>query len=81
VEQLHRKWSDRVTSIGLHRTNMLGAAGTVNGRLEVMDLEKGQTLRSIMKGSKRIGCLAWDADCLIAGGKDTNICGYDLRKK
>lgn len=34
-----------------------------------------------MKGSNRIGCLVWDGDCVIAGGKDTNICGYDLRKK
>lgn len=38
VEQLHRKWADRVTSISLHTTNLLGAAGTISGRLEIYDL-------------------------------------------
>lgn len=60
---------------------MLGAAGTISGRLEVFDLEKGKTLRCIQKNARRVGCLAWDGDCLVAGGKDTNVSGYDLRKK
>ena len=57
------------------------AVGTINGLMQIVDVEKGTCVRSIGVHDGRIGTLHWNpvTRCLTSGSQDNCICDYDLR--
>ena len=57
------------------------AVGTINGLMQIVDVETGRCVRNIGVHDGRIGTLHWNpvTRCLTSGSHDNCICDYDLR--
>ena len=57
------------------------AAGTINGLMQIVDVETGTCVRNTGVHDGRIGTLHWNpvTRCLTSGSHDNCICDYDLR--
>lgn len=70
-----------VTALKLHPRQLLAAAGTDTGHLEIYELEKFTHLRLWRISSKRINCMAWYGNQAVCGGVDGKISICDLKEK
>ena len=57
------------------------AVGTINGLMQIVDVETGTCVRNTGVHDGRIGTLHWNpvTRCLTSGSHDNCICDYDLR--
>lgn len=79
VEIVRRGFNDKpLNCVRLHHKNYIGAVGTKTGVIQVFDIEKQTTIRSIKASQQNIGCLRWNSNILIAGGHDSVVSCLDL---
>ncbi|XP_036596331.1 fizzy-related protein homolog [Trichosurus vulpecula] len=70
---------DSVTSVGWYERGNLLAVGTQRGFVQIWDVDAKKKV-STMEGHKaRVGALAWYADQISSGSRDTRILQRDIR--
>ncbi|XP_044538687.1 fizzy-related protein homolog [Gracilinanus agilis] len=70
---------DYVTSVNWSEQGNLVAVGTDKGLVQVWDVTAGKMLCKLEGHAARVGVLAWNADQISSGGRDTMILQRDIR--
>ena len=72
-------YEDLVTSVSWANRGSLLAVGTHVGFLEVWDTAVVKRIYSVKSHDSVVGALAWNADVLVSGGRDSRIQFSDIR--
>ncbi|XP_043830754.1 fizzy-related protein homolog [Dromiciops gliroides] len=70
---------DSVTSVGWYERGNLLAVGTQRGFVQIWDVDAEKKVSTLEGHKARVGALAWHADQISSGSRDTRILQRDIR--
>ena len=70
---------DTITSVSWCPKGTQVAVGTHSGYVQLWDIKRNKKIRQFSGHQARVGCMAWNVDCLTTGSRDRTIFNRDVR--